>query len=106
MKTIAIAGTFDTKGSEYSYAKELIENLGLGTFTIHTGVFEPTFEPDVSNSEVAKAAGADLKDIVAKKDRAWATEVLSKGMEKLVPELYKQGKFDGIISFGVLEELL
>ncbi|ALU34778.1 MULTISPECIES: Tm-1-like ATP-binding domain-containing protein [Clostridium] len=100
MKTIAIAGTFDTKGSEYSYAKELIENLGLGTFTIHTGVFEPTFEPDVSNSEVAKAAGADLKDIVAKKDRAWATEVLSKGMEKLVPELYKQGKFDGIISFG------
>ncbi|ADK15359.1 hypothetical protein WX45_02779 [Clostridium ljungdahlii DSM 13528] len=100
MKTIAIAGTFDTKGSEYSYAKELIENLGLGTFTIHTGVFEPTFEPDVSNDEVAKAAGADLKDIVAKRDRAWATAVLSKGMEKLVPELYKQGKFDGIISFG------
>ncbi|AZV57250.1 Tm-1-like ATP-binding domain-containing protein [Clostridium sp. AWRP] len=100
MKTIAIAGTFDTKGSEYLYVKELIENLGLGTFTIHTGVFESTFEPDVSNSEVAEAAGADLKDIVAKKDRAWATEVLSKGMEKLVPELYKQGKFDGIISFG------
>lgn len=100
MKTIAIVGTFDTKGAEYLYVKELIESLGLGTFTIHTGVFEPTFKPDVSNSEVADAAGTDIKTLAAKKDRALATEVLSKGMEKLVPELYKQGKFDGIISFG------
>lgn len=100
MKTIAIVGTFDTKGVEYSYLKELIESLGLGTFTIHTGVFEPTFIPDVANSEVAAAAGADIKLLAAKKDRALATETLAKGIEKLVPELYKQGKFDGIISFG------
>lgn len=100
MKTIAIAGTFDTKGDEYLYIQKLLEDLGLNTFTIHTGVFEPTFTPDVSNHEVAEAAGVDMKELAAKKDRALATEVLSKGMEKLVPELYKQGKFDGIISFG------
>ncbi|WP_099187133.1 Tm-1-like ATP-binding domain-containing protein [Tepidibacter mesophilus] len=100
MKTIAIAGTFDTKGTEYSYVKELIESLGLGTFTIHTGVFKPTFEPDISNSEVAEAAGIDIKILASKKDRALATELLSKGMEKLVPKLYNEGKFDAIISFG------
>ena len=100
MKTIAIAGTFDTKGKEYLYVKELIEILGLSTLTIHTGVFESAFEPDISNEEVAKAAGWNINDIVSKKDRALATEVLSKGMEKLVPKLYEQGKFDGIISFG------
>lgn len=100
MKTIAIAGTFDTKGNEYAYVKELIESLGFGTFTIHTGVFEPIFEPDVSNKEIAEAAGIDIEALVTKKDRALATEMLSKGMEKLIPELYKQGKFDGIISFG------
>lgn len=100
MKTIAIAGTFDTKGNEYVYVKELIESLGFGTFTIHTGVFEPMFEPDVSNKEIAEAAGIDIETLVTKKDRALATEMLSKGMEKLIPELYKQGKFDGIISFG------
>lgn len=100
MKTIAIAGTFDTKGNEYAYVKELIESLGFGTFTIHTGVFEPIFEPDVSNKEIAEAAGIDIETLVTKKDRALATEMLSKGMEKLIPELYKQGKFDGIISFG------
>ncbi len=100
MKTVAIAGTFDSKGKEYAFVKKLIEDLGLKTFTIHTGVFEPTFEPDVSNVEVAKAAGADIKEIAEKKDRAHATEVLSKGMEKLIPDLYKAGKFDGIIALG------
>ena len=100
MKTIAIAGTFDTKGTEYLYVKELIESLGLGTYTIHTGVFKPAFEPDVSNNEVAQAAGYDIKVITEKKDRSLATEVLSKGMEKLVPKLFEEGKFDGIISFG------
>lgn len=100
MKTIAVAGTFDSKGTEFSYVKELIESLGVNTFTIHTGVFEPAFTPDVSNAEVAKSAGYDIQTIAEKKDRAWATEILSAGMEKLVPQLFREGKFDGIISFG------
>ena len=100
MKTIALAGTFDSKGKEFAYVKEVIESLGLKAFTIHTGVFEPTFTPDISNVEVAKAAGTDIKTLVEKKDRAMATETMAKGMEKLLPYLYREGKFDGIISFG------
>ena len=100
LKTIAIAGTFDTKGREFAYVKGLVEELGLKPFMIHTGVFEPAFPVDVSNEEIAAAIGQDIKAIVKRKDRALATETLSKGMEKLVPELYRQGKFDGIISFG------
>ena len=56
-KTIALAGTFDTKGKEFLFVKELIESLGFRTFTIHTGVFDPVFEPDVSNRAVVAAAG-------------------------------------------------
>ncbi|MDQ0174830.1 Tm-1-like ATP-binding domain-containing protein [Bacillus chungangensis] len=100
MKTITLAGTFDSKGKEFLYAKELIESLGLNTFTIHTGVYDPTFEPDVSNAQVAAAAGEDMKEIAAKKDRANATAVLAKGMEVLLPKLYEEGKFDGVLSFG------
>jgi uncharacterized protein (UPF0261 family) len=100
LKTIAIVGTFDSKGTEYAYVRDIIQGLGLNTLTIHSGVFEPMFVPDVSNEEVAKAAGADIHEIAAKKDRALATEMLAKGMEKLVPRLYAEGKFDGIISFG------
>ena len=100
MKTIAVAGTFDTKGEEFRYIKEQIESLGLKAFMIHTGVFEPDFEPDVSNAEIARAAGYDLAEVAAKKDRALGTKVLSEGMEKLVPALYAEGKFDGIMSMG------
>ena len=100
MKTVALIGTFDSKGIEYAYVKKIIEDLGLKTYTIHMGVFPPLFTPDVSNAEVAKAAGEDINALAAKKDRAWATEVLSKGLEKLVPELYRQGKFDGILALG------
>ena len=100
MKTIAIAGTFDSKGKEYLFIKNIIEDLGLKTLTIHSGVFEPEFEVDVSNEEVAKEVGYDIKEIAAKKDRGLATEVLCKGMKKIIPKLYSQGKFDGIISCG------
>lgn len=100
MKTIAIAGTFDSKGTEFLYVKSVIEGLGLQAFTIHCGVFEPMFEPDVSNIEIANAANADIREIAARKDRAAGTEILAKGMEKIVPKLYAEGKFDGILSFG------
>lgn len=100
MRTIAIAGTFDSKGAEYQYIKGLVEELGLRAYTIHTGVFEPMFEPDVSNGEVAAAAGYNLEEIAAQKDRSLAMEALAKGMEAIVPKLYAEGKFDGILSLG------
>ncbi|MDY0407440.1 Tm-1-like ATP-binding domain-containing protein [Virgibacillus soli] len=99
-KTIALIGTFDSKGKEFLFVKELIESLGFNTFTIHSGVFEPQFIPDVSNADIALAAGEDIKKIVEQKDRAHATEVLSKGMEILLPKLYKEDKFHGVLSFG------
>ena len=94
-KTIAIAGTFDTKGKEFLYVKGLAEELGITPYMIHTGVFAPAFEVDVTNMEVAEAAGYDIEDIVKKKDRALATEALSKGMEILIPRLYQEGNFSG-----------
>ncbi|NLY67773.1 MAG: UPF0261 family protein, partial [Tissierellia bacterium] len=100
MKTIAVVGTFDSKGKELSYVKEVLEGLGLNTITIDCGVFQPKVETDVSNAQVAAEIGEDIKEIAAKKDRALATEVMSRAMEKIVPRLYEEGKFDGIISLG------
>lgn len=100
MKTVAIVGTFDTKGKEFEYIKNLIQAQGVGTLCIHVGVFEPYFQPDIGNAEVAAAAGADINDIIARHDRSLATYTLSRGLELLVPKLYKQGRLDGIISIG------
>lgn len=100
MKTVAIIGTLDTKGTEFGFVRDIIEELGINTLMIDTGVFEPTIQADVSNAEVAAAAGYDIEEVAARKDRAYGTEVLAKGIEKLLPKLYEEGRFDGVISFG------
>ena len=99
-KTVAILGTFDTKGEEFAYVKGRFEELGVNTLTIHCGVFEPAWEPDVSNAEVAKAIGVDIAEIVEKRDRALATQTMTDGVKALVPALYESGRFDGIFSMG------
>lgn len=100
MKTIAIIGTLDSKGEEFGFVRNIIEELGLKTLMINTGVFEPKISADISNAEVASAAGYDIEEVAAKKDRAYATEILAEGMKNLLPKLYEEGKFDGVISFG------
>ena len=99
-KVIAIAGTLDTKGPDFAYVRDLIEELGIRTLTIHTGIFEPTITPDIGNDIVSAAAGVDIAEVVGKKDRAFATATMARGMEVLLPRLYKEGKFDGVITLG------
>ncbi len=100
MKTIALAATFDTKGAECNYVKKILESLGVNVFTINMGVFSCTTSTDVTNADIAAAVGQSIEDIASKKDRALATEVLSRGMQVLIPALYAEGKFDAILSFG------
>ena len=60
-KTIALLGALDTKGVEYGFVKQCIEQTGLKTLVIDIGVLDPPqIKPDVTREEVAKAAGADL----------------------------------------------
>ena len=88
------------KRQEYQYIKELLEKLDLKVFTIHTGVFESSFVPDVDVAEIAAEADEDIASIRKRNDRAYATEVLSRGLKRLLPKLFAQGLFDGVLSFG------
>ena len=100
MKTVAIVGTFDTKGEEFAYVKARFEELGVNTLTIHCGVFDPQTMPDVTNAEVAAAVDIEMSTVAEKKDRAFATETMTHGVEKLLPSLYANGRFDGVFSMG------
>lgn len=99
-KTVAIAGTFDSKGKELLYLNKIFEELGLNTLTIDCGVFASDYEVDITNVTVLREIGIDANDLAEKKDRAVATENISKAMEILIPRLYSEGAFDGIISLG------
>jgi uncharacterized protein (UPF0261 family) len=97
--TVALAGTFDTKGREFAYVKQILESLGNQVFTIHTGVYQPFFVPDVDSSVLADAMGVSIQSI-RDADRGEATATLSQGFAKILPKLYQAHRFDGILSFG------
>ncbi len=100
MKTIALIGTFDTKGEEYLYIKNKIENLGLRTLTIHVGIFEAAFSPDINHDLIAILGEESISKLQEKKDRGHAMEVMSKGLCALVPKLYEEKLFDAVLALG------
>jgi uncharacterized protein (UPF0261 family) len=100
-KTIAVIGALDTKGQEFAFVKEEIENRGHHALVINVGVVgEPSFKPDIPAETVAQASGVSLKELRDKADRGLAIEAMLKGIVKVVEELYDQDKIDGIISMG------
>ena len=100
MKTIALIGTFDTKGEEYLYVKNKIEDLGVRTLTIHAGIFEAAFSPDIDHDSVAVLGEGSIVELQEKKDRGYAMEVMSKGLCTLIPKLYEEGLFDAVLALG------
>lgn len=100
-RTIAVLGALDTKGAEHLFVKECIEARGHRTLLIDVGVLgAPQAQPDVTREEVAAAAGADAAALAERKDRGEAVAAMSRGAAALLPRLYAEGRFDGIIALG------
>lgn len=100
-RTVAIIGALDTKGQEFEFLKKEIEKRGCQTFVINVGVLgEPAFTPDVPAEEVAHAGGADLTDLVNRKDRGEAMAIMTTGAERIAAKYFAAGEFDGIVSMG------
>ena len=96
-----IVGTLDTKGEEFKFIKDILENEGLKTLVINAGVLgEPFFQPDISNEEVAKAGGSSLKELVDGNHRGKALDVMMCGLVNVVKKLSADYKITGMISLG------
>lgn len=100
-KTVAILGALDTKGIEFAFIKAEIEKHGCKTLVINVGVLgAPAFPADVNAEEVAAAAGTNLAELAANKDRGVALDAMTHGAAVITRRLYDAGRFDGIISMG------
>jgi len=101
MKTIAVLGTFDSKGEEHAFVADLIRQKGHTPLLIDVGTgAKPTITPDITREEVAAADGLDLSALMARKDRGECVVAMSQAAPKLVAGLAAEGKIDGIISLG------
>jgi uncharacterized protein (UPF0261 family) len=101
MPTVLLAGTFDTKGTEYAYVRERLRQRGIAALTMDLGVLgEPAFAADIPAAEVARAGGADLAALRAAADRGPAIDAMLRGACALVPALHQAGRFDGMLGLG------
>ncbi|MEI7566406.1 MAG: Tm-1-like ATP-binding domain-containing protein [Opitutaceae bacterium] len=71
MTTIAVLGTFDTKGPEHAFIAAAIRAAGLTPLLINVGTgANPSITPDLSSDTVARAAGEpDYLALLARRDR-------------------------------------
>ncbi|NUB93447.1 Tm-1-like ATP-binding domain-containing protein [Haloterrigena sp. SYSU A121-1] len=107
MPSIAVIATLDTKGIEASSLADRIREAGMDVQLIDVGVMgEPMGgSPDVTNREVAAAAGEDLEEMreAARSedlDRVHAMRLMSDGLRSVALDLYAEGDLHGAISIG------
>lgn len=99
--TVVLVGTLDTKGVEYAYLRDRLREHGVAVVLVDAGVLgEPLVEPDVTRREVAEAAGADVEQLAARRDRAAAIEAMGHGAAEIVRRLHADGRLDGIAGLG------
>ena len=100
-KRIILLGTLDTKGPEFNFARQLIENRGHTAVVIDCGIMgAPFFEPTISRQKVAAAAATTIADILAKADKNYAIRTMTQGSTAIVKELYREGQLDGMLALG------
>jgi uncharacterized protein (UPF0261 family) len=101
MPTIAVLGTFDTKGHELAFVAERIRSEGFATSLIDAGSLDaPQVKPDIARAEVLAAATEDTAAILARRDRGECVALMGRAAAKLVARLAQERKIDGIVSLG------
>jgi len=100
-KTVVLVGALDTKGQEFAFVKDLIEQAGLRTLVVDFGVMGgAAFPPDVSRDEVAAAGRGDLAYLASGERKDEAMRVMADGLAIVVRRLYDEGRLDGILGMG------
>src|SRR5688500_3258373 len=101
MPTIAILGTFDTKGLEHALIAEVIRAQGSATTLIDVGSLPPPpLVPDVSAQRVAAEGNPDWRAILDRKDRGECVALMSRGASVLGNRLAAEHRSQGIIALG------
>jgi uncharacterized protein (UPF0261 family) len=100
-KTVVLVGTLDTKGNEYAYLRDRLHLHGVNTLLVDVGTLEPPLtEPDLDRREVAAAAGVDIDELAAARDRGRAVGAMADAAAVIVRRLYEEGRCDGVLAAG------
>ncbi|GAA3394109.1 Tm-1-like ATP-binding domain-containing protein [Cryptosporangium minutisporangium] len=100
MATVALLGTFDTKGDEYTWLRDRLREFGVDVITIDVGSFSTSTLADVRSDEVLAAAGADPSTLRERRDRGEMMTAMGTGAALVVRRLFDQGRVHGLLAVG------
>lgn len=100
MATVALLGTLDTKGEEYTWLKDRLTGAGVAVWAIDVGSFSTSSLADISSDDVIAAAGADAAGLRERRDRGEMMTVMGRGAAEVVRGLAAAGKIHGMLSVG------
>ena len=98
---VAIVGTFDTKGHELAFVRDVIRAEGVEVVTVDCGVVgEPSVEVDIAAEQVALAGGRTLAELRRDGSRAEAIAVMGRGAEAILARFVGENTLHGMIGAG------
>lgn len=101
MKRILIISTLDTKRIETFYLRDAIKKLGKEPVILDISMRQREgAKADIPPQEVAKAGGSTFEEVLASKERAKNTAIMTKGAQSIALDMWKEGRLDGIIGIG------
>ncbi|MEA3334999.1 MAG: Tm-1-like ATP-binding domain-containing protein [Chloroflexota bacterium] len=104
-KNVVIIGTLDTKGPEIAYLRDRMQDLGLSTTVIDSGILGEPLDiiPDISRAEAATYGETNIDALRNAGSRGKAVEGMRGALKVLARELYREGKLNAIVSMGGAE---
>ena len=100
-RSIVIISTLDTKGEETAFLRKLIAARGHQTMVVDCGVMgNPSFVPEVTRDEVARAAGTTIESILSRHDKGMAIRTMSEGVTTLIVRMHARTGIGGVIGLG------
>lgn len=101
MATIAVLGTFDSKGEEHQFLADQIRQRGHEPLLIDVGTGgPPTVAPHCSRFDVAAAGGLDLAPLLQRADRGECVSAMATAAPVFVRRLVEEQRIAGIVTLG------
>jgi uncharacterized protein (UPF0261 family) len=98
---ILIVGTVDTKSDEIGFMRGQVLAAGGQALVMDVGVLGTgQITADVSNTEVAAAAGLSLQQVIDSGDENSAMHHMAQGASTLALQLHVEGRIDGLLVLG------
>lgn len=104
-KTVVLIGTLDTKGPEMAYLRDCLQELGLSTVVIDSGILGDPLDivPDIPHEKSATYAGSNLDAMRSAGSRGKAVALMRESLRNLMLELYQSGNLHAAVSMGGAE---